>query len=41
MEKESYKTKLLKTLETYDDYDIVIKKLYIFFLRLTKTIHRE
>lgn len=41
MEKESYKARLFKALEEYDDNDIIIKKLYIYFLRLVKTIRRE
>ena len=41
MKNESCKTNLLKALESYEDDDIVIKKLYIYFLRLIKAIHRE
>lgn len=41
MEKEPYKLKLLKALEAYDNDDIVIKKLYIYFIHLIKTIRRE
>ena len=40
MKNESCKTNLLKALEAYDEDDIVIRKLYIYFLRLIKAIHR-